>query len=165
MRPSMSSRIRCSTYLGEARVSLTLGFLALLALVFLKGFREAIGLATTVVVPYLVLNLVVLVRGLWEILEHPDLLSRWKLDLAGHGDWQSLFLVSLVVFPKLALGMSGFETGVSVMPLVEGSAGDRFRDRPLHRILATRKLLASGRPDHERPLAAVELRDLSAGAA
>ena len=131
------------TYLGEARVSLTLGFLALLAVVFLKGFREAIGLAGTVAVPYLVLNLVVLIRGLWEILEHPELLSRWKLDLAGHGDWQSLFLVSLVVFPKLALGMSGFETGVSVMPLVEGSAGDRFRERPLLRILATRKLLAA----------------------
>jgi hypothetical protein len=130
-------------YLGEARVTLTLGFLALLAVVFLKGFGEAIGLAGTVAVPYLVLNLVVLTRGLWEILEHPDLLSRWKLDLAGHGDWQSLFVVSLIVFPKLALGMSGFETGVSVMPLVEGSAGDRFRERPLLRILATRKLLAS----------------------
>jgi hypothetical protein len=130
------------TYLGEARVSLTLVFLALLAVVFLKGFREAIGLAGLVAIPYLFLNLVVLSRGLWEILGHPELLGRWRLDLAGHGDWQSLFLVSLIVFPKLALGMSGFETGVSVMPLVEGSAGDRFRDRPLDRILATRKLLA-----------------------
>src|SRR4029450_3675195 len=60
------------TYLGEARVGLTIGFLALLAVVFLRGFREAIGLAGVVAVPYLVLNLVVLIRGLWEILEHPE---------------------------------------------------------------------------------------------
>jgi hypothetical protein len=39
---------------------------------------------------------------------------------------------ALIVFPKLALGLSGFETGVAVMPLV---AGDRIRN--------TRKLLRS----------------------
>src|SRR5213076_1344472 len=59
------------------------------------------------------------------------------------GDWTALLLLSAIIFPKLALGMSGFETGVSVMPLVEGGGSDRFRERPLGRIRAARKLLAA----------------------
>jgi hypothetical protein len=49
---------------------------------------------------------------------------------------------ALVVFPKLALGLSGFETGVAVMPLVRGGADDT-PERPEGRIRDTRKLLTS----------------------
>src|SRR6186713_244664 len=59
-------------YLGDHRLLFTLGLLGLLAAVFLKGFTEAIGLAFAVAVPYLLLNLVVLVRGLIEISQHPE---------------------------------------------------------------------------------------------
>ena len=49
---------------------------------------------------------------------------------------------SALIFPRLALGLSGFETGVSVMPLI---AGKQRPDEavPSSRILNTRKLLAA----------------------
>ena len=50
--------------------------------------------------------------------------------------------VALVVFPKLALGLSGFETGVAVMPLVSGDPGDT-PENPRGRIRNTRKLLTT----------------------
>lgn len=123
-------------YLGEARLIFTLGLLGLLAAVFLKGFSEAIGLAMAVAVPYLLLNLVVLFRGLLEIARRPEVLNAWSADLLMRGDWTMLLIASGLIFPKLALGMSGFETGVSVMPLVSG------RTTP-ERVKATRLLLAS----------------------
>src|SRR5215510_5475809 len=49
-------------YLGEARVTLTLGLLLILALVFFRGFQEAISLAALVGIPYILLNVVVIAR-------------------------------------------------------------------------------------------------------
>jgi hypothetical protein len=123
-------------YLDGARMILTIGLIALLAAVFLKGFSEAIGLAFAVAVPYLLLNLVVLFRGVLEIVRHPELLRMWSMDVLARGDWTMLLIASGLIFPKLALGMSGFETGVSVMPLVSG-------DTVQGRVKATRLLLAS----------------------
>jgi hypothetical protein len=123
-------------FLGDAHVVLTIGLLALLAAVFLKGFQEAIGLASAVAIPYLLLNLVVLLRGMAEVLRRPELMAAWRLDLNSHGDWTMLLLASGIIFPKLALGMSGFETGVSVMPLVSAAS-------PARRVRATRMLLIS----------------------
>ena len=48
----------------------------------------------------------------------------------------------LLVFPKLALGLSGFETGVAVMPLVRGDRG-RHAESPAGRIRNTRRLLTT----------------------
>ncbi len=50
--------------------------------------------------------------------------------------------VSLIVFPKLALGLSGFETGVAVMPHVKGGSGDT-EARPTGRIRGTHRLLTT----------------------
>ncbi len=130
-------------YLGEARLAVTLVLLSLLAVVFLRGFIEAIGLAAIVGVPYIVLNFAVLIRGLAEIARHPEYLERWRSGLALHGDWTGLLLAAAIIFPRLALGMSGFETGVSVMPLVSGNGADPPDARPLGRIRATRKLLGT----------------------
>ena len=50
--------------------------------------------------------------------------------------------VALLVFPKLALGLSGFETGVAVMPHVEGDPTDT-EERPAGRIRGTKRLLTT----------------------
>ena len=51
-----------------------------------------------------------------------------------------MVLLALLVFPKLALGLSGFETGVAVMPLIKGDPGDTEQN-PVGRIRGARKLL------------------------
>jgi len=131
-------------YVGEARVALTLGLLLILALMFMRGFKEAISLASAVGIPYILLNAVVLVRGIVEIVQHPELVSNWNREMAIHGDWTTLLLASAIIFPKLALGMSGFETGVAVMPLVSGDErNSRSGAVPLGRIRNTRRLLAA----------------------
>lgn len=107
------------------RIIVTLVLLAALAAIFLKGFKEAIGIAVFLVAVYLALNLAVVAVGFYEIFTHPTVAVNWKTAL--FQTYRSPFLMigaALVVFPKLALGLSGFETGVVVMPLVRG-------DRPL----------------------------------
>jgi hypothetical protein len=53
-----------------------------------------------------------------------------------------MILFAMVLFPKLALGLSGFETGVAVMPLVKGDPGDT-ESHPAGRIRNTLKLLTT----------------------
>ena len=130
-------------FLGGSNLRVTLVLLALLAAVFLKGFTEAIELATAVCVPYLLLNVVVLGRALAEVASRPALFSHWQDALSARGDWKQLGLVAVILFPRLALGLSGFETGVSVMPLIRGAETDTTGDRPLGRIRNTRKLLTA----------------------
>jgi hypothetical protein len=113
-----------------------------------RGFKEAIGIATFAAVPYLALNLIVLGRGVLEVARHPSLLTDWHSILASKGDLSLVIVGAILVFPKLALGLSGFETGVSVMPLIDGGDADsgynpRLGGRPRGRIRNTRKLLAT----------------------
>jgi hypothetical protein len=122
-------------------VWLTLLLLALLGAVFLKGFREAIGLV--IVIGYLACNVVVLAVELWSILHHPEYFANWRTALvASHGNPVMMVAVALFLFPKLALGLSGFETGVAVMPLVKGDPGDT-EAQPTGRIRGTGHLLTS----------------------
>src|SRR5215208_570890 len=76
----------------------------------------------------------------------PQVFSRWTEALWAHPQVQGRPLmivgVALFLFPKLALGLSGFETGVVVMPLVKGDPGDTY-ENPAGRIRNTRKLLMS----------------------
>jgi hypothetical protein len=124
-------------------VLITLGLLAVLGAVFLKGFREAIGIAVILVAAYLLLNLTVVAVGFYNILTEPRSLADWQSALfADYGNPLVMLGVSLLVFPRLALGLSGFETGVSMMPLVRGDAGDDPQ-HPEGRIRNTRKMLTT----------------------
>lgn len=131
------------SYLGDHQMVVTIALLFGLALLFLRGFNEAIGLATFVAIPYLLLNVVVLARGVFEIVTHPDVLPNWKSALSLRGDWTAIVIASGLIFPKLALGLSGFETGVSVMPLIRGDDSSKPGELPAGRIRNTRKLLTA----------------------
>ena len=85
-------------FLGGSNLRVTLVLLALLAAVFLKGFTEAIELATAVCVPYLLLNVVVLGRALIEVASHPALYSHWREALSARGDWKQLRAAGLLEF-------------------------------------------------------------------
>ncbi|HEY3530517.1 MAG TPA: amino acid transporter [Nocardioides sp.] len=130
-------------YLSGHQVVITLVLVALLGAVFLRGFTEAIGVAVALVVTYLTLNTVVILVALGRVLSHPQLVPDWRHALvAEHGNPLAMLAVAVLVFPKLALGMSGFETGVAVMPHVRGDSTDTER-RPSGRIRDTKRLLTT----------------------
>jgi len=122
-------------------VGLTLVLVAILGGVFLRGFTEAIGIAVVLVATYLFLNLLVISVGCYVLFTEPRMMIDWQTALfQGHGNPLMMIGVALLVFPKLALGLSGFETGVVVMPLVRGE-GESPEVRLAGRIANTRKLL------------------------
>jgi hypothetical protein len=127
--------------------------LVLLGASFMRGFREVIGLAVVIVFAYMILSALVIGAGIVHLLEHPHQF-RIFLDHISAGEWHlrtadrplagtgllTIIAISLIIFPKLALGLSGFETGVAVMPLVKGTPDDDPKE-PRGRIANTRKLL------------------------
>jgi len=121
----------------SSQMFVTLLILTLLGLIFLKGFREAINIAVILVGVYLLLNAVVTVRGFIEVLRHPLRIEIWKSEVfAQHPNWLGIVAICLLLFPRLALGLSGFETGVAVMPLIRGESIEV-------RVRNTRKLLVT----------------------
>jgi hypothetical protein len=102
-------------------IAVTLVLIGALGAVFLKGFKEAIGIAVVLVAVYIALNLVIVAVGFYEIATHMEAFANWKNALfQGYRNPLAMIGAALLVFPKLALGLSGFETGVVVMPLVKG---------------------------------------------
>ncbi|BAY18084.1 putative amino acid transporter [Anabaenopsis circularis NIES-21] len=129
--------------LHSQSIAITLMLIALLGVVFLRGFKEAIGIAVFLVAVYLLLNLVVISIGLYHIAINPGAIANWQTALfAHHSNFFALIGLAILLFPKLALGLSGFETGVTVMPLVQGSSSDT-PEMPRGRVRNTRKLLTA----------------------
>ncbi len=132
-----------SDFLHGAEIPVTLVLIGLLGAVFLRGFGEAIGIAVGIVVSYLVLNLIVITTGLVDIARHTGVMADWRDALSvEHSNPALMVGAALLLFPKLALGLSGFETGVVVMPLVQGDLTDTPA-QPTGRIRHTRRLLTT----------------------
>jgi hypothetical protein len=130
-------------FLNGQIVGITLLLIALLGAVFLKGFQEAIGIAVILVTLYLFLNLIVIGVGGYQIFIHPETLVNWQKALVTeHPNPLVMLGIAALLFPKLALGLSGFETGVAVMPLVQGNSDDS-EEKPKGRIQNTYKLLTT----------------------
>jgi hypothetical protein len=130
--------------LHDAHLPLTLLLVVLLGAVFLRGFREAIGIAVVLVAVYLALNAVVIVAAFVHVFEQPALFSDWTTALLRQngGNPVMVVAVALIVFPKLALGLSGFETGVTVIPQIDGDASDTSA-KPAGRIRGAKRLLTT----------------------
>ncbi|HKR01572.1 MAG TPA: hypothetical protein VJT09_12915, partial [Pyrinomonadaceae bacterium] len=119
------------------QIAVTLVLIAALGAVFLKGFKEAIGIAVLLVAVYIALNLIVVVVGFYQLAVNPQKITDWKTALfLGHANPLLMIGAALLVFPKLALGLSGFETGVVVMPLVKGDRN--LTDKELDSLHSTR---------------------------
>ena len=129
--------------LRGAAVPITVVLLLILGGVFLLGFNEAVGVAIPLVAVYLLLNAAIVVVGLGDVLTKPGVLNGWtdRLLTSSSGPG-GVIAPAIIAFPLLVLGLSGFETGVSMMPLIK-AAGETPEERLASRIHNTRKLLTT----------------------
>src|SRR5215216_6435562 len=128
-------------FLDGHAVPVTVVLLLILGVVFLLGFSEAVVVAIPLVAVFLLLNAVIVVVGLREVFASPAVLETWTQALTANGTgFMDIVGPALIAFPLLVLGLSGFETGVSMMPLVAATGGSP-EERLASRIRNTRKLL------------------------
>lgn len=136
----------------QSQMPVTMFLLVLLGAMFIKGYGEVVSLATALVVVYVSLTALIVAAGVWYLLAHPALLTHW-LEAISSGDYHLAHAplsgkgplvaigIACLIFPKLALGMSGFETGVLHIHLVRGTIADPADEAA--RIRHTRMLLVT----------------------
>jgi hypothetical protein len=127
---------------GQA-VPITVVMLLILGGVFLLGFSEAVAVAIPLVGVFLLLNAVIIGTGIYDAVTQPGAVAAWIGSLGSFGGgFGNIAGPAILAFPLLVLGLSGFETGVSMMPLVKAS-GSTPEEMLHHRIRNTRKLLTT----------------------
>ncbi|MEU7905120.1 amino acid transporter [Actinoplanes sp. NPDC049118] len=130
-------------FLHGHAVALTVILLLVLGGVFLLGFSEAVSVAIPLVAIFLGLNAIIIGAGLVDVVTSPTAWSAWTAALTAEGgSFADLVGPALFAFPLLVLGLSGFETGVSMMPLVAADGADA-EQRLRSRIRNSRKLLTA----------------------
>ncbi|MEV6489729.1 amino acid transporter [Actinoplanes sp. NPDC051633] len=131
------------SFLHGHNVLITVVLLLILGFVFLLGFTEAVAVAIPLVAVFLGLNAVVTVVGVADVFTTPGAFGSWTAALTtGHGSFLGTAGPALLAFPALVLGLSGFETGVSMMPLI-AARGEGREQRLRSRIRNTRLLLTT----------------------
>jgi len=132
-------------------VTILLGIISFIFwFVLRKGFnRKVLYLAVPLVGVYLLMSAMIIAGGIWLMVQHPEIVTDW-LDQMVHGNftatrvgagddgWDAVVFWSLLALPNLALGLSGFELSMILMPQVEGKQGEH---PPRTRIRNTRKVL------------------------
>jgi hypothetical protein len=127
---------------GQA-VPITVVMLLILGGVFLLGFSEAVAVAIPLVGVFLLLNAVIIGTGIYDAVTQPGAVAAWIGSLGSFGGgFGNIAGPAILAFPLLVLGLSGFETGVSMMPLVK-AAGSTPEEMLQNRIRNTRKLLTT----------------------
>lgn len=129
-------------FLDGQAVLITVVLLLILGGVFLLGFSEAVVVAIPLVALFLLLNAVVIITGVATVISDPAALAAWTGDLSARGGFGDIVGPAVIAFPLLVLGLSGFETGVSMMPLV-AAEGKTAEERLTSRVRNTRKLLTA----------------------
>jgi hypothetical protein len=129
-------------FLHGHAVLVTVVLLLILGGVFLKGFTEAVSVAIPLVAVFLLLNAVVVVVGVHDVVTTPGAISTWAGRLTSGGGLGGILGPTVTAFPLLVLGLSGFETGVSMMPLI-GAKGATPEEQLRNRIRNTRLLLTT----------------------
>jgi hypothetical protein len=125
------------------QVLVTVILLLILGGVFLLGFNEAVKVAIPLVVLFLGLNAVVIGVAIDQIVLEPATFTEWLQRLtASSGDIGDITRTAVFAFPLLVLGLSGFETGVSMMPLVKSEGFTEYQVLA-SRVRNTRKLLTT----------------------
>jgi hypothetical protein len=124
-------------------VLITVFLLLVLGGVFLLGFSEAVTVAIPLVAVFLVLNAAVVVVGVVDVVRDGAAFGDWTQRLtAGGGGIGGVLGPAVLAFPLLVLGLSGFETGVSMMPLV-AAQGATPEEQLASRVRNTRRLLTA----------------------
>lgn len=118
---------------------------------FRKGVNKyLVRIAVVGLSIYLLLTAAIIVAGLNCFMHHPELVSGWWESVRA-GAWKpqptpqpisigSILVAAAILFPQLALGLSGYELTLAATPLVNGKPGDE-RFLPLGRIRRTRLML------------------------
>lgn len=133
---------RAPGFLEGQAVTVTIVLLLILGGVFLLGFNEAVNVAIPLVVVFLVLNAVVVAVAVSAIIADPGVFADWLGRVAASGSASDVARTAVLAFPLLVLGLSGFETGVSMMPLVKSEGFTEFQVLA-SRVRNTRKLLTT----------------------